>query len=70
MLILAKTASNTPKLDVNLPTSLRHRSVAGDTLFIVPGATYELTPDEWEFIKTKHSQVIPYFQLLGQQRKR
>lgn len=51
--------------DVNLPETLAHRSVEGDTLLLVPGANYELTDEEWAFLEREHKDLLAHFQPLG-----
>ncbi len=44
--------------DINLPESVTHRSVQGDTLILVPGHSYEVTTEEWNLIKTEHKDLL------------
>lgn len=53
------------KRDINLPESVEHRSVKGDTLYLVPGMSREVTREEWAFIKTNHADFLPNIQLLS-----
>lgn len=50
--------------DVDLPDSVVHRSVRGNTLILVPGHSRTITADEWEHIKSHHSDLLPYIQEL------
>lgn len=40
------------KRDVDLPATVAHRSVEGDTLMLIPGANYELTEEEWKHLES------------------
>ena len=50
--------------DITLPESLTHRSVAGDTLILVPGQSYELTVEEWDLIKAEHKDLLSDLMVL------
>lgn len=51
--------------DIDIPDDLAHRSVGGDTLMLIPGSSYELTNDEWNFLLKQHPGLIGLFQRLG-----
>lgn len=64
-MVWLKVLDTAPSRDINLPADVVHRSVDGDTLFIVPGQSHEYTEEEWAHIQKSHSEMLPWFQLLG-----
>lgn len=52
-------------LDVDIPKTLAHRSVHGDTLMFVPGQSHELTEEEWEHIQTAHPELLRSLEVLS-----
>lgn len=52
-----RVLTTAPSKDVNLPSSVRHRSVPGHTIIVTPGKSMELTDEEWSHIETAHPDV-------------
>ena len=51
--------------DINLPDSLAHRSVEGNTLILTPGRSQEVTREEWEHIQSCHADLLPAIEVLS-----
>lgn len=51
--------------DVDLPETVKHRSIVGGTLILTPGASREVTDEEWEHIKQAHPDLLAGIQVLG-----
>ena len=43
---------------VQLTPEVRHRSVDGDTLLLIPGMSREITQDEWQFVQSAHPDLL------------
>jgi hypothetical protein len=51
--------------DINLPKTVAHRSVKGNTLKLMSGRSREITDEEWAFIKAKHADLLPGIEVLS-----
>jgi len=57
-MVWLKVKGTAQTVDVQLPNTVKHRSVTGDTLIIAPGLSHEVTDEEWDFIKEKCPRVV------------
>ena len=53
-----------PSRDIDLPATVAHRSVEGNTLMLVPGSSYQLTEDEWKHLESAHPGLLEHFKPL------
>lgn len=50
--------------DIDLPESVSHRSVKGNTIILTPGKSRTITDEEWAYIQEHHADLLPNIQEL------
>ena len=54
-----------PSRDLDMPSTVAHRSVTGDSLFLISGHSYEFTDDEWAWLERDHKALLSSFEVLA-----